>query len=558
MRFADCTHEEFYRRADRLLEEVGKLETRFPVPLHWNFPVKPVLEKQSRNAADVLGEIKRRMAQHQDRIVPSGFTGSPHSLMLPEELEREMLWCYKNPWFPGLKKVFELDPDFILPMYPDLLAEAAASEYSRQGFRVIGVPLSIHRLRPRTARITRINFEPFADSAYTIARSRSKALLQPVVVVRSAEEVSELISSMKNNNLFVLFDPWQGRIQSEPPGAGILAPLIELLTRHRKVDFLSFREKTRKPTPASINLTDLLNLVEPPGRLDEPGVWAQVENLREKKRKTNKQLCVILESLSGTNPNNGLKGNKVTVEADRNELEITNVSMAGSVALIGAAVQATFVEGQFSNLVKRGKEVLAGKPAQSFLTVGAKRVVLQTESAFSFERGGETGLRSTLSARIGEKSQPIRVVLDHYFEGNEPTLRLDIEIHYPPIRQGLLYESAPLEICLYSFTQDDSLLIEAELANGMRYSETVPHQKMLKRLYGKSFRIVKQDAVVQLTAAPDYKTRTEQIEFQVRKQRGGYLLFANLGGSYLPQRAGFITNRMHVLSYGIGSPFKNR
>jgi hypothetical protein len=228
--------------------------------------------------------------------------------------------------------------------------------------------------------------------------------------------------------------------------------------------------------------------------------------------------------------------------------------MAGSVALIGAAVQANFVEGRFSNLVKRGKEVLAGKPAQSFLTVGAKRVVLQTESAFSFERGGETGLRSTLSARIGEKSQPIRVVLDHYFEGNEPTLRLDIGIQYPPIRQGLLYESAPLEICLYSFTQDDSLLIEAELGNGMRYSETVPHQKTLKRLYGKSFRIVKQDAVVQLTAAPDYKTRTEQIEFQVRKQRGGYLLFANLGGSYLPQRAGFITNRMHVLSYWIGSP----
>ena len=263
-------------------------------------------------------------------------------------------------------------------------------------------------------------------------------------------------------------------------------------------------------------------------------------------------MCIILEALAGANPNNGLKGNKATVETVRDELEITNVSMAGSVALIGAAVQATFVDGRFSNLVKRGTGVLAGKPSQSFLTVGAKRVDLRAESAFAFQRDGQAGLRSTLSARIGEESQLIRVVLDHYFEGDDPTLRLDIGVHYPFMPTALLYESAPLEICLYSFTQDDSLHIEAELANGMRYGEAVPHQEMLKRLYGKKFRIVKQDATVQLTAAPAYKTRTEQIEFRVRKRRGGYLLFANLGGSYLPQTAGFITNRKQVLSYGIG------
>jgi hypothetical protein len=403
-----------------------------------------------------------------------------------------------------------------------------------------------------------VYFKPFAESAYPIAGSRSKALLQPVVVVRSANEASEAISSVKTNNLFVLFDPWQGRIQSEPPDVGTLASLIELLTRRRKVDFLSFREKPSKKLSVSVDPTDLLNFVEPHGRLDEQTVWTQIENLRKKKRKTNKQLCIILESLAGANPNNMLKRDKATVAAVRDELQITNVSMAGSVALIGKTVQATFVEGRLSNLVKRGIEVLAGKPAQSFLTVGAKRVDLRTESAFSFERDGQAGLRSTFSARIGEESQRIRVVLDHYFEGDEGMLRLDIGVHYPLIPNALLYESAPLEICLYSFTQDDSLRIEVELANGTRYSEALPHQAMLKRLYGKKFRITKGNAALQLIAAPAYKTRTEQIELQVRKRRGGYLLFANLGGSYLPQTAGFITNRKQVLSYGIGLPGKNR
>jgi len=141
---------------------------------------------------------------------------------------------------------------------------------------------------------------------------------------------------------------------------------------------------------------------------------------------------------------------------------------------------------------------------------------------------------------------------------DEPMLRLDIGVHYPLIPDTLLYESAPLEICLYSFTQDDSLRIEAELASGMRYSEAIPHKEMLKCLYGKKFRIAKGDAAVQLIAAPAYKTRTEQIEFQVRKRRGGYLLFANLGGSYLPQTTGFITDRKQLLTYGIGLPGKNR
>jgi len=542
LRFGDCPHDEFCRRADRLLEEVGKLETRFPLPLHWNFAVKPVLEKQSRGMADLLGEIKRRIKARRDRIVPSGFTGSPHPLMLPEELERELLWCYNNPWFPGLKKLFDMDPDFILPAYPDLLAEAAASVYSRQGFRVIGVPISLFRLKPRAGGGRRTYLEPLAGPAYRITGSRSKILLQPVVVVRSLDEMSEAISLGITNNLFLMFDP----------GAGTLAPLIELLTRHRKVDFLSFDEKKRKPPATAADPAYLLNVMEPHGGPDEQAVWAQIENFRKKKRKTNKQSCIILESLAGANPHNGLEGNKAAVEAVGEELEVTNAGMAGSVALIGAAVQATFVEGRFSNLVKRGAAVLAGKPSQSFLTVEGKRVDLRTESAFSFERDGQAGLRSTLSARIGGESQLIRVVLDHYFEGDEPTLRLDIGVHYALSPNTLLYESAPLEICLYSFTQADSLRIEVELASGMCFSKTVPRQEMLWRLYGKKFRIVKQDAAVQLTAAPAYKTRTGQIEFQVRKRRGGYLLFANLGGSYLPQTAGLITGRKQALSYGIG------
>jgi len=57
---------------------------------------------------------------------------------------------------------------------------------------------------------------------------------------------------------------------------------------------------------------------------------------------------------------------------------------------------------------------------------------------------------------------------------------------------------------------------------------------------------------VELQVAPLQKTRAGQIEFRVEKQRGStYLLWTNLGGSYLPQPAANLSARRLNLSYGI-------
>jgi hypothetical protein len=71
-------------------------------------------------------------------------------------------------------------------------------------------------------------------------------------------------------------------------------------------------------------------------------------------------------------------------------------------------------------------------------------------------------------------------------------------------------------------------------------------------LPGKRFRLQRDNGVVELQVSPRQTTRSEQVEFRVEKPRGrAYLLWANLGGSYLPQPAADFSARSLILSYSI-------
>jgi hypothetical protein len=249
--------------------------------------------------------------------------------------------------------------------------------------------------------------------------------------------------------------------------------------------------------------------------------------------------------------------------------------MAGAVTLIGVGLQATFHEGRLSNLIDHGKKVLPGEPGRSFISFDARRELLQTDSAFSFDREGQTGLRSMLTSRRAKEHETVQVILDYYFADDQNRLVLDIEVRYPSLPPGTVTESAPLELCLCSFTEEDRPTMEAELPNRDPYRQGVASAPGVFVLWGKRFRLQHGNRSVELQVEPLQKTRTEQIEFRVEKRRfaprgstasllsagrpyprlkpqgSAYLLWANLGGSYLPQPAANLSTRKLNLSYGI-------
>jgi hypothetical protein len=538
--------------AEGFLEEIEGLEKEGPIPLYWNFPVAPVLEKQSRRTTNLVATIRRRIENGQDRVIPSGFTAAPHTLLLPEELQRELLWCYRNPWFPALTKLFHVQPEAILPSYPDLLSEAVGNAYSRQGFATIGVPIPLYRFSPAPGKNRWTQLRALATSDYSIRGEKSDAKLRPIAVLHPAEVRQEAIDVLlsacgKTDTLYVMLD-----LTGDSAETAVVQKLFRLLSRHRRIEFQPFSGGTRKSTPTRVDPAELMKFVEPVDRCPENRIWEQIEKLRHKKRKSNLQMRELLNTLAAAVPPSTTVRGGHSSNKETDTIEITNISMAGSVTLIGVGLQATFNEGRLSNLIDHGKKVLPGEPGRSVLAFGNKREYLQTDSAFSFDREGQTGMRSILSSRIGKERKTVQIILDYYFADEHSCLNLDITARYPSFPPGIVAETTPLELCVCSFSEDERLTIEVESPNHESYRQIVAPGPGVLLLWGKRFRLQHGNWSVELQGAPLQKTRSGQIEFRVEKQRGSaYLLWANLGGSYLPQPAANLSARQLNLSYGI-------
>ena len=236
--------------------------------------------------------------------------------------------------------------------------------------------------------------------------------------------------------------------------------------------------------------------------------------------------------------------------------------MAGSVTLIGTGLQATFSQGRMSNLIDHGDKVLPGEPGRSVFTIDNKQVLLKTDSAFSFDREGQSGLRSILSSHANREGEGVQVVLDHYFADECGFLALDITARYPSLPSGIVQQATPLELCLCSFSEDDRPEIEVQASGRDPFNHTLPVGPQVFLLAGQRFRLQYGKRNVELQVSPFRKTTSGKIEFRVEKKRRlprgttaargrTLLLWANLGGSYLPQPAANLSTRRLHISYGI-------
>jgi len=559
LRFATADAGQTGRQAKRFLEEIERLEAKHPIPLFWNFPVAPVLEQRSRSSANLVSAIQRRVRAGEDRIVPAGFTGAPHPLLLPDELERELRWCYRNPWFPAVTNLFAAQPEVILPVYPQLYAESRTKAYSSHGFRTIGIPIPLHRLFTTAGKNKWTDLKPLTRTDYSLSGGNSEVNLRPITVVKPEEVTPERIEGLltacgRAACLTLMLDLTDGNRENETAEAAVLQRLLHLLSRHRKIQLHPIPAENLESTPPEIDPGELLKFLPGIAGDSKSKDWDRIEALRQKKRKTNLEMRELLKTIAAAVPSR-TTGRSVG-SGNRESIEITNISMAGSVTLIGVNRQATFHRGLLSNLIDHGEKVLPGEAGRSVFTLDGKREYLQTESAVSFDRRGESGLRSTLYTRAGRQGKGVQVILDYYFSDEQAYLTVDQTICYPPYRRGVIMEVIPLELCVCAFTEEEPPTLTVEDPKGDPRIETVtPHPRIIL-LWGKGFTVQHGKHSVGLLAAPGRHTRRGQIEFRVEKKRGGarggaYLLWANLGGSYLPQPAAELSTRRLNLSYGI-------
>ena len=527
------------KSTEKILNELTLLETDLKIPVHWNFSLSPLLKSFNRNLNDLIMEIKTRMKTRNDLPVPAGFRGAIHPLLFADELEKELDWCRENPWLPGFKELFGLESQIIMPIVPDLSRELECGIYSKRGFNCLGLPGRGFQPMPVRMPGKRSGNGPVTLFTYLLCSCGEYGQLRKTI---------RKIIVPPEKELFILFETRE--LESGP-----VKLLLDALSAGYDLKLCSLRDPG-----IFTGADDVEDAIEDDSETYGSSTWIReivladpltrnrrlsAEDIRNKKKKNNANFRRILNILSpDQTPLSHVdqpKGHKAPGK-DR----VLIASMMGMVALTGKSFEANFLDGRFSGLSVRSRQVLAGRPASAYLTIEGRKYLFQTESAFSYEsseRAKETGLRSAFSLQLPEENQKGRLVVDYYFNEESPELFLDFQLRYPKLDPyTVIEEVVPFELPLFELKDREKATIRSVFPDGTRCLNIISRETPLKILYGSYFEITKDGKGCSLHFCGSNSPRIGFLQFSCRPCPPGrkkYIVFVNLNGTYIPVGSGY-------------------
>ena len=535
LRLRDPASAPVLRAADAFLEEAASLETGFRLPLAWNLPLSPLEDNKSRAATDLATEINSRVRARSDAILLMGYSGAPHPLLAAEELNKELSWCRRNPWGPAARALLGQEPQHLLPVAADLLREELEGVYARHGFTSVGLP------EPLEQALTRLG--PGRD-AYRFAGARrpGRAVLYPAWVLPPGVEPKAIRAAAGiagRHPLFLLLEPGDGPL---------LGPLLQALGTRFEPQFLTLEEALAGEAPEATDppAADPLPLLTP-AALEST---SRAEALRARaRRRTDADIRAVLEALgsSAARPRAAAR----LREAKRRragEGPTLVAAMGGLVALEGAGFAATFTDGRLSGLRRQGRQLLCGQPADSYLVAGGRRLRLITESAFSFEQGQDSGLRTVLKA--GLSGGEVQLVMHACFREGREELELGFTVSFPELSSGLRLEAVvPLELAVFALAHGERAKITAELAGGGDFSATLAAGEGERLFTCSRLLLERAGGGPGLVFSPGAPSGVLVLPVRVARSRRGWHLLASPFGAHVPAPAGLYSGR--TLSFSL-------
>jgi hypothetical protein len=485
------------RAAEAFLEEVASLEPSVRLPVAWNLPLAPF---GGGDRAELAVEIKTRVRARSDSVLLMGFEGAPHPFLAAEELDKELAWCRRNPWGTAAKSLFGQEPRHLLPLAADLAREALDGVYGRHGFESVGLAEPLERAAARFTGPGRVPGRAASRPARTVyrfpaERRAGRAVLYPAWVVAAdggtrpmgRAEPSALLAAAGlagRQPLFLLLEPAGGPVAGGPVAGGpvaggpdadpaatqpaaLLLPLLQMLESRFQPEFLTLEEALAAEPPrpgeeASVRPTpaDPLPLLCP--SILEAASRAEVLRARARRR-TDADLRGVLEAL-GSSPARARTAARPR-EARRPAEPTLIAAMSGLVSLQGDALSATFADGRLSGLQRAQAGTLGAGPADSYLIAGDRFLPLESESAFSFEQGQDSGLRSVL--KTGLDGGEVELVIQACFREGREDLELDCRLRFPELSPELDIQGVvPLELPVFALAGGEQVTVSAELLGG--------------------------------------------------------------------------------------------
>jgi hypothetical protein len=576
LRLRDPASEAGRRAAETLLEEAASLLPR--LPLAWNLPLAPL--EASRGRADLAVEIKTRVRSRSDSVLLMGYGGGPHPLLAAEELERELDWCRRNPWGSGAKSLLGQEPKHLLPLVADLAREALDGVYGRHGFQTVGLaeplPHALARFSARRRGAERsvaryrgakrnpllrrganpllqrqagyhpswTAYRPFRTAyRFAVQQPPGRALLYRVLVLSAGSATplagwEEAAAGLAGRQpLFLLLDlDGEARSEGRPkPGNGpapALAPLLRALEARYQPEFLSLEEAlalAEAPAAAAGNLgaPDPLPLLCP-AALEAA---SRAESLRARpRRRTDADLRAVLEALGELRPRP--RPAQRSREGRRAAEPTLIAAMSGLVALQGDGLAATFADGRLSGLQKAQTSTLGAGPADSYLIAGGRFLPLESESAFSFEQGQDSGLRSVLKAPLD--AGEVELVIQACFREGQKDLELDFRLRFPELPPQLnLQGVVPLEIPVFALADGEQAAVSGELLGGGSLTATLEAEEGERLFTGALLRLHKAGGGPALVFSPSAPSGVVILGVRViRLRRGLHVLASPFGARF--------------------------
>jgi hypothetical protein len=225
--------------------------------------------------------------------------------------------------------------------------------------------------------------------------------------------------------------------------------------------------------------------------------------------------------------------------------------MSGLVALQGDGLAASFADGRLSGLQRAETWALGAGPADSYLIAGGRFLPLESESAFSFEQGQDSGLRSVLKA--GLDGGVVELVIQACFREGRADLELDFRLRFPELSPELgLQAVVPLELPAFALAHGEQATVSGELLGGGEFTTTLEAEEGEKLFTASRLRLRKAGGGPALVFSPGAPSGVLVLAVRVIRFRRGLHLLASPFGARFAAPARLYSGRTLSFSLRLG------
>ncbi len=535
-----------FRTVESCLQEIGRLEQLGEIPIHWSFPVR-ALETDASFRSRLVPLLRGRIASGRDLLLPRGYAATPHSLLYPEDVEKDLSWAKRNPWGSGIADVYP-QADFILfPYSPDWLRENIQSAYESETNPILltyydeSVRDFHYYLKTNSLmRLDGLHVKGATTGLRQQLLRKYRTSPYPVLVILEtlAGRSSGDIRHIFENLAACMHRRFQYRNLAELVADGGVPPLEDPYA------FAKGRLSSGTVIPSTVPTTPADVCSRARCGYTRVEISASTRNIRDGGGDPLSGDAGTRDRLLSLAPAcNGERGDEPRAEPRRQRnIDFTLkdrrliADMSGLVTLEDHELSAEFDDGRLTNVLLGGASILCKGSAGSYYAVeGNHRQDATRGGSFSFEGDRIHGLRSTQAIRGMGITKDGSIVTDYFFMEGYRSLFISIGCIFPVFAPHITIDSwACFELPVFTIPAGRSIRAESRLLNGEKYSIDLSRTDVDYVLPGNSFCLKNESHSVFFVMPETERNPLQLLPIRVVRAARKYTVLISPGGSYHP------------------------